>query len=305
MKKRNLIAICLVCLSFVGCQKFHTGKVVIDDKKNEEKVEKGNVELEFVESGAQTEFSISPETLTLAYSESKKLTITVAESDMYRQKVIEVQVKRAKDPSAPKDIDDCEEALKGKLTWIDGNVDQDITLLTTVEGFENSTVAWKVLDQKHCEISGTTVKIKRDIVDIKVEFEATIEWNQTKKTVKYALTILKFNQITDNTVSSRKYTYDFSSNGMLLLKKNDHIIAKAKLKNIDVTKGEFLLQIVQVSKDGDGDELVDLDEMMDFNIAPLEVLFGAKYVALASSDNITWAVFKEYLVPIFDAKIVP
>ena len=42
MKKRNLIAICLVCLSFVGCQKFHTGKVVIDDKKNEEKVE--NVE---------------------------------------------------------------------------------------------------------------------------------------------------------------------------------------------------------------------------------------------------------------------
>lgn len=271
---------------------------------NEEKVEKGNVELEFVESGAQTEFSISPETLTLAYSESKKLTITVAESDMYRQKVIEVQVKRAKDPSAPKDIDDCEEALKGKLTWIDGNVDQDITLLTTVEGFENSTVAWKVLDQKHCEISGTTVKIKRDIVDIKVEFEATIEWNQTKKTVKYALTILKFNQITDNTVSSRKYTYDFSSNGMLLLKKNDHIIAKAKLKNIDVTKGEFLLQIVQVSKDGDGDELVDLDEMMDFNIAPLEVLFGAKYVALASSDNITWAVFKEYLVPIFDAKNV-
>jgi hypothetical protein len=42
MKKRSLIAICLVCLSFVGCQKFHTGKVVIDDKKNEEKVE--NVE---------------------------------------------------------------------------------------------------------------------------------------------------------------------------------------------------------------------------------------------------------------------
>lgn len=33
MKKRNLIAICLVCLSFVSCQKFHTGKVVIDDKK--------------------------------------------------------------------------------------------------------------------------------------------------------------------------------------------------------------------------------------------------------------------------------
>ena len=42
MKKKNLLPICLVCLSFVGCQKFHTGKVVIDDKKNEEKVE--NVE---------------------------------------------------------------------------------------------------------------------------------------------------------------------------------------------------------------------------------------------------------------------
>ena len=39
MKKRNLIAICLVCLSFVGCQSFHTGKVVIDNNKNQEKVE--------------------------------------------------------------------------------------------------------------------------------------------------------------------------------------------------------------------------------------------------------------------------
>lgn len=42
MKKRNLVAICLVCLSFVGCSSFHTGKVVVDDEKKEDKVE--NVE---------------------------------------------------------------------------------------------------------------------------------------------------------------------------------------------------------------------------------------------------------------------
>ncbi|MEB3073182.1 hypothetical protein [Parvimonas sp. C2] len=42
MKKRNLVAICFVCLSFVGCNSFHTGKVVIDNKKKENKVE--NVE---------------------------------------------------------------------------------------------------------------------------------------------------------------------------------------------------------------------------------------------------------------------
>ena len=39
MKKKNLLPICLVCLSFVGCQSFHTGKVVIDNNKNQEKVE--------------------------------------------------------------------------------------------------------------------------------------------------------------------------------------------------------------------------------------------------------------------------
>lgn len=33
MKKRNLLALCLVCFSFVGCQNFHTGKVVIEDNK--------------------------------------------------------------------------------------------------------------------------------------------------------------------------------------------------------------------------------------------------------------------------------
>lgn len=42
MKKRNLLPICLLCLSFAGCQSFHTGKVVIDNQKSEEKVQ--NVE---------------------------------------------------------------------------------------------------------------------------------------------------------------------------------------------------------------------------------------------------------------------
>lgn len=42
MKKKNLLPICLFCLSFVGCSSFHTGKVVIDNQKKENKVE--NVE---------------------------------------------------------------------------------------------------------------------------------------------------------------------------------------------------------------------------------------------------------------------
>lgn len=42
MKKKNLLPICLLCLSFVGCSSFHTGKVVIDNQKTEEKVQ--NVE---------------------------------------------------------------------------------------------------------------------------------------------------------------------------------------------------------------------------------------------------------------------
>ena len=42
MKKKNLLPICLLCLSFVGCSSFHTGKVVIDNQKKENKVE--NVE---------------------------------------------------------------------------------------------------------------------------------------------------------------------------------------------------------------------------------------------------------------------
>ena len=42
MKKRNLLPICLLCLSFAGCQSFHTGKVVIDNQKSGEKVQ--NVE---------------------------------------------------------------------------------------------------------------------------------------------------------------------------------------------------------------------------------------------------------------------
>ena len=49
MKKRNLLPICLLCLSFAGCQSFHTGKVVIDNQKSGEKVQKNEEKVENVE----------------------------------------------------------------------------------------------------------------------------------------------------------------------------------------------------------------------------------------------------------------
>lgn len=267
----------------------------------EERIEKGRIQIEFFDEGAPTEFTLNPENLTLGYEESKKLTITVAESAKYRKKTIEVQVKREKNPNAPKNIDDCIEALKGKLTWVDGITDKDFTLLEAVEGFSYSNVEWKALDEKHCEISGTTVKIKKDIVDVKVELEATVKWNGEQKTVKFAVTILRHMQITDATIAQERYTFDFSTNGILLLKKNDQAVAKAKLKNVDTKEGKFLLQAEEVINGDDG-KLVNLDTLIDRGISPLEKLFGEKYIGLVNANSITWSSFKDYLISVIPYK---
>lgn len=51
MKKINLLAICLACFSFVGCQNFHTGKVVVDEKNSMEEKnnrEEKNINVEYI-----------------------------------------------------------------------------------------------------------------------------------------------------------------------------------------------------------------------------------------------------------------
>lgn len=261
----------------------------------QETVVKDDVLLSFLEPDAPSEFTMSPESLTLPKNGKGTLTISTAETETYNAWNIEVEVKRGKDENDPKDIDDVIEALKSQLTWVDAYVDSDIRLPRTVTGFIDSDVKWSSEDEEHCDLSG---HIKRDIVDVKVQFKATVLWNGNTKNVTFSTTIKRIEKIEKIGHSNNRYVWDFSEEGFLKYSINGKATHLWEISNVDIKKKELFASLKKKSVEYEAGTLLDLEDYLKEtekeNRKHLERLFGDSYIALKKKNVITWQEFKAY-----------
>ena len=262
----------------------------------EESVTEADVKFAFIETlEAPTTIKLEPQPFTLNYEEAKTLTISTAETAKYKALNKQIQVKREKAPSAPKNIDDAIEALKSQLTWNNSIVDADIALLTTIEGFAGSSITWETLDGEHCDLSG---HIKRDIVDVKVQFKATVLWNGNTKNVTFSTTIKRIEKIEKIGHSNNRYVWDFSEEGFLKYSINGKTTHLWEISNVDIKKKELFASLKKKSVEYEGGTLLDLEDYLKEtekeNRKHLERLFGDSYIALKKKNVITWQEFKAY-----------
>ncbi|MGP1438106.1 MAG: immunoglobulin-like domain-containing protein [Treponema sp.] len=203
-------------------------------------------------------------------------------------------MKKAKDDSDPKDIGDVVEALKSQLSWAFSKVSEDINLLKEVQGFEHSTVTWKSLTPKYCSDAG---KIKKDIVNVKVKLEATVMWQGNTQKVEFETTIERVKQIRYQYIQGSS-TWDFSEENMLSYLRNDKIVAKFELKNVDVEKKQFVAQLKKRAKhDGSLVNAEDwMNKIVEDEIKVYEYMFGATYVKLRGQATITWEDIKAFVI---------
>ena len=265
-----------------------------------ESVTENDVKFAFIETlEAPTTIKLEPQPFTLNYEEAKTLTISTAETARYKALNKQIQVKREKDPSAPKNIDDAIEALKSQLTWNNSIVDADIALLTTIEGFAGSSITWESLDGEHCDLSG---HIKRDIVNVQVQFKATVTWQGSTKATTFSTTIKRIEKVEkiedDPRIGEVMVTWDFSEEGFLRRSRDGKATHLWEIKNVDVKKKELTASLKKKTPEGGG-ELLELEEYIEFykreNKKSLEISFGASYIALKNKNIITWQEFKAYL----------
>lgn len=286
-QERKVAKFTIYSLSAIG------GTVTIEQGS----VTKNDIALEFEGEGAVQNFTFSPDPFVLEYSAKKEITITVAESDIYKAKELKAEVKRVKDPQAPQNIDDCVETLRTTLPWINNLVSENINLPATVPGFNDSKVKWTTSDQKHCAING---EITRDIVDVEVELTAEVEWNAQKKTSTFKVKVQRYLKIREKReVYTNKfaiYSFDFSTDGILLYTKDDKPIAKAEIKNVDTKEGTFVFRLLKVSQGYEEGDLIDLEDKIYAEIKIIAVLFGERYRNLMFSNDITWDALKDYAI---------
>ncbi|MGP1437900.1 MAG: hypothetical protein ACTTKH_02370 [Treponema sp.] len=267
----------------------------------EENTTKANVTLAFLETDAPTEFTVSPDPLTLAKNETKVLKISTAETEKYKAWEFSVNIKKAKEDSEPKDIDDVIEALKSQLTWVDSYVEDNIQLLNSVIGFADSNIEWEALDAEHCDKMG---HIHRDIADVKVQLKATVTWQGNIKTVTLSTTIKRLEKIekTNNRPdgSVATYTWDFSEKGFLKYSIDGKASYLWEIKNVDVKKKEFTVSLkkrvfgIATNKFLELEEYIKLEE--NRNEKNINNYFGALYIALKNKSVIKWEDFKPYVL---------
>lgn len=265
----------------------------------EENVTKNNVNLIFVEEDAPTDFSISPQPFMLNHGEAKTLTISIDETERYKAHKIEIKVKREKEVSAEKTIDDAVEALKSQSLWVDSYVISDITLLTTIEGFAGASVSYECEDTEHIDIASG--KIKRDIADVKTDIKATLTWNGNTKTITLVTTIKRFDKIEvkENAPQGKIITWDFSEDNVLKRLYDGKATHLWEIKSVDVKKKLLVAKLKKKTDDRDGD-LLELEELIlamteNYRIM-FEAMFGTNYISLVNKSVITWKDLKPYIL---------
>ena len=267
-----------------------------------ETVTKDDVFLSFLEPDAPSEFTMTPESLTLPKNGKGTLTISTAETETYNAWNIEVEVKREKDENDPKDIDDVIATLKNQLTWVDAYVESDIALPGTVTGFTDSNVEWRSEDKEHFNIY--TGEVKRDIADVKLEIKATVSWNGNTKTVTFSTTIKRIDKIEER----RNYdggiekiiVWDFSEEGFLKRSFDGKATHLWEISNVDIKKKELTASLKKKSIKEEAGELLELEDYSKEKEKDmrkqLEPLFGASYIALKKKSVITWQEYKAYFL---------
>ncbi|MGP1438401.1 MAG: immunoglobulin-like domain-containing protein [Treponema sp.] len=271
-----------------------SGKITI----KESSVIKDDVKLEFAETDAPKDtFTISPQPFNPEKGKAKKLTITIAETAKYKEWKFEVDVKKAKEDSDPKDMDDAVEALQSQLSWAGSKVDSNITLPSEVAGIAGTHITWESLNKFHCTDGGNIIK---DITNVKVELEATITFNSETRKVKFTTTIERIKQIREvrgSGTDQHTFTWDFSEENVLSLLKDAKPIAKFELKKFDLAQKQFVAKLKQKEEQG---KLLDLEELFTQGKQKItksyDDLFGSEYVNLKSKSVITWEEFKAFLL---------
>lgn len=277
-----------------------SGSVVI----KEESVVSDKIELEFEETGVCKNFTISPQPFTLEKKETKKLTISVAETEHYKLKTIEINVKRAKDESEPKDIDDVIDALRNQSTWAGAYVDSDITLVNSINGFPTATVSYTCKDDKHLNIGSG--QITKDIADIKLEIKATVTWNGNSKDITLTTTIKRIQKIEkeyDQGSEKHKITWDFSQDNIIRLLHDGKPTHLWEIKSVDVNKRLLTVKLRKIiPRDAGTEDLVALKDVLKvFQKTYREIfshIFGDAFITLKNKSSITWQDLKSYVLAI-------
>lgn len=271
------------------------GTATVDTKIT--KIEKGNVTLIFLEKDADVpqdfEFVCEPETMP---NPEDKVTVKISTkaTKKYASWNRNVVVTRGKaaDPNTPKNIDDCVAALKKMLSWTGTTVSQNIQLPLEVEGFAGSTVVWQSKDRDHCSDTG---EITSDLKDVEVTLEATVHWDQKEKKITFTVTVSRIKTLTHKFPEAGKtvvYVYDFSDEHALAYKKDDISQKKFEIKNIDTTKKEIEVRLLQVLTKG---VLTNIENIEPEEYVMIERFFGVAYRKLMALSTISWQDFKEYL----------
>ena len=263
----------------------------------EDSVTKDNVKLSFIEDDAPS-FAISPQSFTLNYGEAKKLTISTEATPKYKAWQLEVEVKREKEASAEKTIDDAIEALKSQSLWVNSYVDSDITLLTTIDGFAGLSVSYACDDSEHFALSG---QIKKDIADVTLEIKATVTWKGDSKTITLKTFIKRFDKIEmrENAPQGKIITWDFSQDNVLKRLYDGKATHLWEIKSVDVKKKLLVAKLKKTSLRRDGNllEFEEVLQAMKEDVTRMyETMFGANYILLVNKDVITWKDLKPYFL---------
>ncbi|MGP1520187.1 MAG: immunoglobulin-like domain-containing protein [Treponema sp.] len=280
-------------------------RVLIPTDKNE--VRKANIKLEFEETDAPKEFKVLPESLTLEKEGDKGTIVVSTEATKdYNACSFTVTVIRSSGITGEKTIEECVAALESYISWNGTVTEKDITLPSTVAGFDDSSLVWKSSDEKVCSLNG---EITRDLEDVEVTLTCEVSFKGNKMTTSFKLIVGRIKELSKKKdVNGSPYVYklDFSTKGMLSISENGKEISKHEVSDINTKTKSVTLKLKETLDNVNGGNLITLEDLLShrraYSIKRTEALFGSAYKNLAKASAIEWDDFKKYVVGIDKAE---
>ena len=256
------------------------------------KIEEKDVQVTFKQSDAPScTFEGLP--LTLEADQEATFTISTTATEKYEAFSRTVTV-----VALSKSIDDCVKALGSQVTWKDTVISSDLTLPTTVEGFEGSTVSWNSRSSVYCSDVGKI--LRKDIVNVTVEMEAMVSWQGDSKTETFRVNVERLKKITEKRTGVI-YTVDLSEDNVLRYRekqdnKPEAVVLEFKIDKVDVDSKQLVATLVKLSNGPllqTADERIQSKMKNEFDI--LDKNFNQKYFALRKNNDPHWQDIDEYL----------
>ena len=275
------------------------GKVILENTYK--KVETDNVVVTFKESDAPS-YTLSGLPLTLEAGKDFTFKILTNATTKYESSAFTVTVSVKNDNV--KTIEDCVRQLGFQLGWKDQVVSNDINLPTSVNEFEGATVVWK---SKSAYLTDAGKIIKRDIVNVTAEMEATVSWNGNTKKTTFNVSVERLKKIREiKKVNAVDWTYtvDFSQDNVLkYLEKignnSEMTVLEFEIKEVN-SKDQIL--VAELKRKSVGQDLLTCEEFISSKVKQfLEAIdreFSSQYFALKKNDNPQWEDIHNYLVSV-------